>query len=118
MGETYKQERPVWCPHKDCIFLRSGGTSSMCGGKLPLSTEHNGGINTHHFCLSEGGDSCYEVNANDLDWFRWIFDALDGKKTSWLSVPLCEKCGNTMTKVTEYSCDCLSEANLYLAPTK
>jgi len=26
-----------------------------------------------------------QVNATDLEWFRWVFDALDGKITSWLS---------------------------------
>ncbi len=83
-GMVFKQERPEWCPHNDCIFLRSS-QGIMCGGKLPKPTEHNGGINTHHFCLMEGHESCYEVNASDLDFFRWIFDALDGKKTSWLS---------------------------------
>jgi len=26
------------------------------------------------------------VNATDLDWMRWVFDALDGEITSWLNV--------------------------------
>ena len=98
-------ERPSWCPHKDCITLRSS-QGIMCGGKLPEPTEHNGGINTHHFCLMEGRESCYEVNEGDLDFFRWIFDALDGKVTSWLSEPLCVECGNPMVKVIERTCDC------------
>lgn len=25
------------------------------------------------------------MSAADLDWMRWVFDALDGKRTSWLS---------------------------------
>ena len=33
-----------------------------------------------------GGVFDLHVNKTDLDWFRWIFDALDGKKTSWLSM--------------------------------
>lgn len=98
-----KQERPSWCPHQECLFVRSA-QGSMCGGQLPEPTEHAGGVNTHHFCLSEGGDSCYEVNDTDLEFFRWIFDALDGKITSWMSIPLCEKCGDPMSKVTEYEC--------------
>lgn len=106
---VYKEERPDWCPHKECIFIRSS-QGNVCGGRLPEPTEHtdNGftGINTHQFCLREGHNSCFEVNGNDLDWFRWIFDGLDGKITSWISEPLCEKCGMPMTKVTEYTCDC------------
>ncbi len=97
------QERPTWCPVKNCEFLRSS-QGKMCGGKLAEPTEHDGGINTHHFCLSESGHSSYEVNTSDLDFFRWIFDALDGRRTSWLSIPLCEKCGNPMSKITEYEC--------------
>lgn len=33
---------------------------------------------------AKGPDS-YMVNDTDLEWLRWIFDALDGKETSWLS---------------------------------
>ncbi|KKK90611.1 hypothetical protein LCGC14_2721290 [marine sediment metagenome] len=79
-----KQTRPKWCPHKDCIFIRSAD-SRTCGGRLPEPSEHNGALNTHRFCMYEGYSSCYKVNASDLDWFRWVFDALDGKKTSWKS---------------------------------
>jgi len=100
-----KQERPDWCHHGECIFKRSS-EGLMCGGQLPKPTEHNGGINTYHFCLNSEYDSCYEVNDTDLERFRWIFDSLDGKRTSWLSTYICEKCGSPMTKVTEYTCDC------------
>lgn len=101
-----RQERPSWCPHiKRCIFIRSS-EGLMCGGLLPEPTEHNGGINTYHFCLNSDYGSCYEVNDTDLERFRWIFDGLDEKRTSWLSAPLCRKCGNAMAKVIEYSCDC------------
>ena len=106
---THTQERPDWCPHRDCLFIRCA-QGLFCGGELPNPTTHtvNGytGINTHQFCMIEGPTSCYEVNSNDLSWFRWVFDGLDGKVTSWISAPLCEKCGNPMTKITEYSCGC------------
>ena len=104
-----EQKRPDWCPHGDCIFIRQS-QNSMCGGELPEPAEHTVGVvtglNTHQFCLKEGHESCFEVNTNDLAWFRWIFDGLDGKVTSWISEPLCSKCNNPMTKITEYICDC------------
>ncbi len=80
--------RPDWCPHQDCQFLRAGA-GLICGGELPEPEEHNGGENTHRFCLDtrETGHGIFDlqVNGNDLDWMRFIFDALDGKATSWLS---------------------------------
>ena len=84
----WKQERPSWCPHKDCQFLRRA-MDDMCGGKLPIPTEHEGQFNTHRFCMScFDGDphvDFFMVNDNDLQWLRWIFDAMDGMETSWLS---------------------------------
>lgn len=84
----WKQERPEWCPHQDCIFKRRA-MDSMCGGELPEPILHDENPNTHRMCLRESdppyGIGDYQVDANDLDWFRWIFDALDGKATSWLS---------------------------------
>ncbi len=82
----WKQERPTWCLHQDCQFLRRA-MDGMCGGKLEIPMEHEGGFNTHRFCIRCTDNSLqdYQVNDNDLQWFRWIFDALDGKKTSWLS---------------------------------
>ncbi len=88
MGETWTQERPAWCPHTDCLFRRRA-MDAVCGGELPEPTEHDGGLNTHRVCLNgaadDGGVFDLQVNASDLGWFRWIFDALDGLKTSWLS---------------------------------
>lgn len=90
-GQVWRQERPAWCPHPDCIFLRRV-MDAACGGRLPEPQPHDSGdvpVNTHRFCLN-GVDSTGDVvpvqlNASDLDWFRWVFDSLDGKQTSWLS---------------------------------
>ena len=59
---------------------------SICGGNLPKPSPHEGDFNIYRLCFNQGGriDS-YEVNKSDLGWFRWIFDALDGRTTSWLS---------------------------------
>lgn len=88
MSETWTQERPTWCPHTDCLFRRRA-MDSICGGELPTPTEHDGGLNTHRVCLNGAADDGrvfdLQVNASDLGWLRWIFDALDGLKTSWLS---------------------------------
>ena len=81
----WKQKRPMWCPYQDCIFLRQT-QGLICGGKLPKPELHDGCENTHRLCISPGeasGD--LQLNNNDCDGFRFILDALDGKKTSWRS---------------------------------
>ncbi len=85
MSQLWKQERPTWCLHKECLFKRRV-MDAICGGELPEPSPHEGDINTHRICLNQGGRiDDYLVNSTDLEWFRWIFDALDGKETSWLS---------------------------------
>ncbi len=85
MSQEWKQERPAWCPHDECIFKRRA-MDSLCGGELPTPEPHDGDMNTHRFCMNlDGVVDDYQVNKTDLDWFRWIFDALDGKQSSWLS---------------------------------
>jgi hypothetical protein len=84
---VWLQERPTWCPHLDCLFRRRA-MDSICGGELPEPEPHLGDSNTHRVCLNgviEGEIFDLQVNATDLGWFRWIFDALDGLETSWLS---------------------------------
>ena len=84
---TWKQERPAWCPHPGCGFLRRV-QDALCGGKLSVPEPHDGDHNTHRLCQRDGDCSRvydWQVNATDLDGFRWIFDALDGKVTSWRS---------------------------------
>lgn len=63
---------------------------SICGGELPKAQAHGSikNCNTHRFCMrseDDGAIADYQVNASDLDWLRWVFDALDGKESSWLS---------------------------------
>lgn len=91
MPKITLQERPKWCRFEDCLFLRRV-SDYICGGKLPKPEPHQGDFNTHRFCLKFHKDDpgpkgifSLKVNESDLDWFRWIFDALDGKKTSSLS---------------------------------
>ena len=89
---VWKQERPKWCPHRGCIFKRRS-QDSLCGGDLPQPINHNGDKNNHRLCLKfepkdgevEGEVIDIQLNDSDLGYIRWIFDALDGKKTSWLS---------------------------------
>ncbi len=78
------QQRPTWCPHQDCIFCRRS-QDALCGGRLPKPVPHDGDENTHRLCIRAGEVFDLQVNATDLGYFRWILDALDGKKTSWLS---------------------------------
>ena len=87
---SFYQERPAWCPHTDCQFKRRH-VDAFCGGALSEPAEHAGDFNTHRFCMGPGEDDSrvesYMVNDTDLEGLRWIFDALDGKVTSWLSKP-------------------------------
>lgn len=90
----YKQERPSWCPHTDCVFRRRV-LDSACAGVLPEiadeTDEAGRHINDSRICLNEthSADDAkvfdLKVNETDLDWLRWLFDSLDGKATAWLS---------------------------------
>lgn len=82
---TWKQERPSWCPHTECLFRRRV-QDALCGGELPAPEPHDEDHNTHRICINAGEPVFdLQVNASDLERFRWVFDALDGKSTSWLS---------------------------------
>ena len=91
MTGEFKQERPIWCPHKDCKFKRIS-QDKICGGELSEPQPHDPGgppANTHRFCLRDAlpKEEIFDlqVHNQDLESMRWIFDALDGKKTSWMS---------------------------------
>lgn len=62
---------------------------SACAGNLPEPVPHGGDVNTYRICIREilpDNEVCdIQANDGDLDWLRWLFDALDGKRTSWLS---------------------------------
>lgn len=66
-------EKPKWCPHKDCKLL-AHSQSMMCVGKLPKSESHNGGINTHRFCLDtrETGHEVFDLRVNHGDCWNMI----------------------------------------------
>ena len=80
----WKQERPMWCPHQDCVFCRRS-QDALCGGRLPKPEPHEGDENTHRFCIKTREVFDIQVNKTDCDGIRFILDALDGKKTSWRS---------------------------------
>lgn len=88
----WKQERPDWCKYQDCQFKRRV-QDAFCCGDLPEPAPHNGDFNDYRICfcgsekyrLDGFSGETYQVNDTDLEYLRWIFDALDGKKTSWIS---------------------------------
>lgn len=89
MSSAWKQERPSWCGHHDCVF-RKRHQDSMCGGDLPTPADHGDAkaVNNHRVCIRFEDDNetiDMQCNNTDLDYFRSVFDALDGKKTSWLT---------------------------------
>ncbi len=88
----WKQERPKWCSFNDCGFKRRV-QDAFCCGVLPEPAPHNGDFNDYRICLCGSekhqvdgfNGEHYQVNDTDLEYLRWIFDGLDGKKTSWIS---------------------------------
>ena len=83
----WKQERPSWCHHNDCLFKRRC-QDALCCGELPAADSHDGDFNYYRICVNVAEDrkGCdYLVNNTDLEYLRWILDALDGKNTSWIS---------------------------------
>ncbi len=81
--KIWKQERPSWCPKRDCEFRRRV-MDSMCGGCLPEPLPHADDLNTFRVCLNDAAIPMpFLLNKSDLNWLRWIFDALDGRQTSF-----------------------------------
>ena len=101
MAQTWKQERPSWCPHPDCVFVRRA-MDAICVGHLPELVAHDGDFNHHRFCLNGASDSGgvfdLQVNNTDLWWFRQMFSALDGKAVEHtLAADVCPGCDGTGT---------------------
>ena len=69
----WKQERPDFCPHNDCLFKRRA-MDDMCVGYLPKPEKHNGDINKYRWCLNGASDSegVFDLQINDTDiwWFK------------------------------------------------
>lgn len=81
----WKQERPSWCPQPSCKFKRRA-QDACCVGILQTPQPHDVDFNIYNWCMRfDDRVDRYEVNDSDLGQFRWLFDALDGKTTSWLS---------------------------------
>lgn len=77
----WKQERPEWCPHSDCGFVRRA-QDALCCGNLPKAEPHGEGFNIYRWCLNgadKGGDPFdLQINRTDIFWFRKMFNALLG----------------------------------------
>lgn len=76
----WKQEKPSWCPHSDCVFLRRA-QDALCAGKLPTPEPHDGDLNTHRICISCPDSDVFDlqVNTTDTYHFRRILDSIDGR---------------------------------------
>jgi len=73
--------RPTWCPFSDCDCLQSSA-DAICGGTLPVPEGHAGGENDMRFCVKQCDApevTSFMVNDIDLDWFRRVFDGMQGK---------------------------------------
>ena len=79
VGKVWRQERPEWCPHQSCQFVRRV-TDAMCCGNLPEPQEHDGDFNIYRLCLNgaadDGGVFDLQINKTDISWFRWLFNAV------------------------------------------
>lgn len=83
----WKQERPTWCRYADCMFKRRS-QDALCCGDLSEPDPHENDFNYYRICVNipDDGTGCdYLVNNTDIEYLRWILDALDGKTTSWIS---------------------------------
>ncbi len=80
----WKQERPDFCPHNDCLFKRRA-MDNMCVGNLPEPIEHDGDFNIYRCCLNGTSDTgtVFDLQINDTDifWFKWLLGALQPKST-------------------------------------
>ena len=87
--KEWKQERPDWCKYTDCIFKKRH-QDALCGGRLPSPELHEGDFNCYRICIRFSDTELIDIQVNnsDLEYFRSIFDALDGKITSWHSKKL------------------------------
>lgn len=79
MSESWKPERPSWCPHASCKFILST-QAVACIGSLPQPADHDGTANTHRFCIKgapDDGEWLFDlkVNRGDVWAFRRLFDA-------------------------------------------
>ncbi|KKL58602.1 hypothetical protein LCGC14_2223760 [marine sediment metagenome] len=86
--KVWKQERPPWCSNSTCLFKRRV-MDSLCGGEMPEPVPHAGDYNTFRICFNDDETPVCPVlpimfNRTDLNWLRWIFDALDGRQTSFV----------------------------------
>ncbi len=87
-GKVWKQERPAWCPKSNCNFRRRV-MDSLCGGSLEYPIPHAGDVNIFRVCFNDDETPAVPAlpimfNATDLNWLRWIFDALDGRETGFV----------------------------------
>jgi len=70
-NSTIRQERPLWCPHSDCLFKRRA-VDHLCVGKLPHPEPHDGDFNTHRLCINAEPIFDLQINNADAGWFRYV----------------------------------------------
>ena len=71
MSETWKQERPPWCPHPTCGY-RASSQALVCMGELPAPEAHGEGMNTHRICLhgaKDDGEWTFDLQINKGDGY-------------------------------------------------
>ena len=69
MTESWKQERPAWCPHQTCGFVMRT-QDSACVGCLPSPEPHGEAINTNRLCLhgaKDDGEWTFDLKINATD---------------------------------------------------
>jgi hypothetical protein len=66
----WKQERPSWCPHPDCRFLRRS-QDVICSGHMSSPRLHEGVENTHRLCQrADDGAWLHTVELNKGDAYN------------------------------------------------
>jgi len=78
MKESEIMQRPTWCPHNNCNYLRQV-QDAACVGLLPKPEPHDDDWNTHRLCLRVNGDVFdLQVNKTDCWWLTSLLDTVRG----------------------------------------
>lgn len=80
-AQEWRQERPSWCPHRDCEFKKRS-MDKLCSGSLPEQASHDGDWNTHRLCINEvlpkGEVFDLMINKTDAWWLSYVLSEVTG----------------------------------------
>jgi len=88
-SQEWRQERPSWCPHRDCEFKKRA-MDKLCSGRLPEPTSHDGDWNTHRLCINGvlPNNEVFDlmINKTDAWWLSYVLSEVVGGERSDIGV--------------------------------